>query len=92
MRAWGKLDGKGGEHPLTDHMLDVAACFHAAASVGSVRRALSTVGRAGRRPLDESDFIRLVVLAFLHDVGKANAGLQSKRWLATQSAGPPGWP
>lgn len=80
--AWGKLsrDKSGqliGEHPLLDHMTDVAACFLALADCAGIRRSLEL---AAGRPLDELDLQRLAVLVFLHDVGKANAGFQSRRW------------
>ncbi len=80
--AWGKLahDAMGelvGEHPLLDHMTDVAACFLALCECAAVRRALE---RTACRPLDASDLQRLAVLVFLHDLGKANAGFQSRRW------------
>jgi CRISPR-associated endonuclease/helicase Cas3 len=91
--AWGKLsrDQSGrltGEHPLLDHMTDVAACFLALAECSAVRRSLEkTAGRA----LDTVDLQRLAVLVFLHDVGKANAGFQSRRWQSPDR--PPGnWP
>jgi CRISPR-associated endonuclease/helicase Cas3 len=75
MQTWGKLNQQGQSHPLTAHMLDVAACFCAIAQVDSVRRALV---RATGRPLTQIDLMRLAVLAFLHDAGKANAGFQAK--------------
>jgi len=77
--AWGKLahDGSGSLHPLLDHMTDVAACFLAVADCAAVRRSLE---RTAGRSLDEADLQRLAVLVFLHDVGKANAGFQSRRW------------
>lgn len=91
--AWGKLTrGQAGqlsgEHPLLDHMTDVAACFLALAECTSIRRSLeNTAGRS----LDAADLQRLAVLVFLHDVGKANAGFQSRRW--TLPDRPPGnWP
>ncbi len=72
INAWGKvLNQQGQSHPLTAHMLDVAACFCAIARVDSVRRALI---RAAGRPLTEIDLMRLAALAalaFLHDVGKS---------------------
>lgn len=104
-RAWGKLshDGTGqltGEHALLDHMTDVAACFLALANCAAVRRALEcTAGRS----LDEADLQRLAVLVFLHDLGKANTGFQSRRWKLPQQPpdfwtarspsghGPEGW-
>ncbi len=88
MNAWGKLN-EGSSHPLTSHMLDVAACYYAVAKTKSVRRALE---RAGGRVLTDLDLMRLAVLAFLHDVGKANAGFQAKRWLADGQSVPQGWP
>lgn len=82
-RAWGKLrradDGSISIHPLCDHMTDVAACLVAIAHCPAVRRALDAA--AGRR-LNEVDLARLAVLAFLHDIGKANAGFQGRCWLA----------
>jgi CRISPR-associated endonuclease/helicase Cas3 len=89
MTAWGKLSTKGDIHPLNMHMLDVAACFHAIAAVDSVRRSLMLV--AGR-PLAEIDMMRLTVLAFLHDVGKANSGFQAKWWAHIDQLKPQGWP
>lgn len=91
--AWGKLardksDQLTGVHPLLDHMTDVAACFLALAECSAVRRSLENTGG---RPLDAADMQRLAVLVFLHDVGKANAGFQSRRWQLPER--PPGlWP
>lgn len=91
--AWGKLArDKSGRlvaiHPLLDHMTDVAACFLALAECSAVRRSLEN---SAGRTLDAADLQRLAVLVFLHDVGKANAGFQSRRWQLPER--PPGlWP
>lgn len=83
------MNQQGDSHPLTEHMLDVAACFLAIAKVKSIRRALD---RAAGRKLSEVDLLRLAVLAFLHDIGKANAGFQVKRWWRIAQPLPTGWP
>ncbi len=89
MIAWGKLKPQGDIHPLEAHMLDVAACFHVTAQLESVKRALD---HAAGRQLTVLDLARLSALAFLHDIGKANAGFQAKRWAATAQPSPKGWP
>lgn len=87
---WGKFDRKTGQiHPLESHMLDVAACFSAVIDIGVVHQALE---RLSERPLCAIDAARLSALAFLHDIGKANAGFQAKRWHAAGQAAPPEWP
>ncbi len=72
-------------HSLVDHMTDVAACFEALCDLSVIRRTMTAL--AGRL-LTGRDLQRLAVLVFLHDLGKANSGFQSKRWPAP----PDGWP
>lgn len=91
--AWGKLarDQEGrilAMHPLGDHMLDVASCFEALCDCAGIGRALTCT--AGR-PLSRHDVKRLAVLAFLHDLGKANAGFQGRCWRPTDP-GSRAWP
>jgi CRISPR-associated endonuclease/helicase Cas3 len=87
---WGKLhrQSNGGTvaHPLIDHMTDVAAVFAALLRLPAVARSLES---AAGRPLGTVDQARLTVLAFLHDLGKANAGFQVKYW--SGGVRPPGW-
>ncbi len=90
-QAFGKLESDAdgnvlGRHLLIDHMIDVAACFCRLARCRSIRRALE---RSARRKLDEQDIARLAVLAFMHDIGKANSGFQAKRW---KNKIPASWP
>lgn len=92
-RPWGKLARDVEStcvrvHPLHDHMVDVAACVVALCGCNSIRRSLEVA--AGRR-LDEVDVQRLGALAYLHDLGKANAGFQSRRWQQPERP-PAGWP
>ncbi|MFY9261105.1 MAG: CRISPR-associated helicase Cas3' [Gallionella sp.] len=80
--AFGKLNHNEigeitGEHPLVDHLIDVAACFESLCQCHAIRRALE---QAAGRSLDSGDIARLSVLVFLHDIGKANSGFQAKRW------------
>lgn len=83
--AFGKLrrfpDGGLEWHPLVDHLADVAAVFEALCDCQNIRRALEA---AAERPLDKFDISRLTAFAFLHDLGKANAGFQAKRWLDSE--------
>lgn len=91
--AWGKLQ-RGAVHstilihPLIDHMLDVANCFLALAETAAIKRSLELTAH---RPLSQVDLSRLAVLAFLHDIGKANSGFQSRYWQAPDKP-PPNWP
>lgn len=91
--AFGKLERDNigavvGWHPLVDHMIDVAACFECLSGCHSIRRAME---KAAGRELGERDIARLSVLAFLHDLGKANSGFQAKRWKKWQDI-PREWP
>lgn len=69
-------------------MIDVAACFEYLCSCRSIRRSLEN---AAGRALEEQDIARLAVLAFLHDIGKANSGFQAKRWKNKEDI-PRDWP
>lgn len=91
MAAWGKFHGWSSQHPLLDHMLDVAECLRAIVSLPRMSAALERVAGKGYR-LTSSQISRLSALAFLHDIGKANAGFQVKRWVAVQELAPAGWP
>lgn len=91
--AFGKLerDDHGNcarVHPLIDHMIDVAMCFHALSCCRGISRALN---KAAERELTSQDRARLAVLAFLHDIGKANSGFQAKRWRNERDI-PTDWP
>jgi CRISPR-associated endonuclease/helicase Cas3 len=75
---WGKLDRSTSEsHHLAHHCADVAACFLAIVRMQVFRARLE---RAAGRILSEVDIARLVVLVFLHDVGKLHPGFQAKGW------------
>ena len=75
-RPWGKARTVNGELvawlPLEQHCLDVALVFRALVDIPVFRRAL------GKAPLDSKQLDRLAVFALFHDLGKANAGFQSK--------------
>ncbi|RME48232.1 MAG: CRISPR-associated helicase Cas3' [Chloroflexi bacterium] len=74
---WGKFHRNGPEAclPLSCHCIDVAVVFRHLCELPGIRRALECA--AGRK-LNNQDLDRLAVLAFLHDVGKANLGFQYK--------------
>lgn len=101
--AWGKLRRIEGAyptvHPLLDHMSDVASVFGELAATVSIRRSLES---AAGRSFHSADIERLKALAFLHDIGKANAGFQGRYWsdradrprywhVAECGHGPQGW-
>lgn len=70
-------------------MVDVAACMRSLFQCNAIRRAAETA--AGRSLSDDADLARLTVIAFLHDIGKANAGFQSRFW-RLESDAPRCWP
>ena len=71
---------------LAEHSMDVAAVFESLAALPSIRTRLA---RLATCDLTEALIARLAVLVFLHDIGKASVGFQSKsraaelrpRWL-----------
>lgn len=75
--AWAKLDREGRALPLTDHAADVASVL---------RRLLvepawmERLGHCAGRSLTSRDLDRLATLAFLHDLGKANAGFWEQQF------------
>lgn len=79
--AWGKLDRTCGDVAraarlsLVAHSIDVAAVVHALMAVPTLRHRLEVLAGRG---LNHVDTQRLLVLAFLHDVGKCSAGFFSK--------------
>ena len=75
---WAKLtrhdDGSlAARLPLLDHCLDVGAALDAILPVWQPR-----LEEAAGRPLTSQDIARLIVLAALHDMGKANRGFQAR--------------
>jgi CRISPR-associated endonuclease/helicase Cas3 len=82
-QAWGKRERaiRSNEQPstlsLTGHCLDVAAVVTCLLALPTWRKRFE---RLAGRPLSVIDVDRCIVLAFLHDVGKAGIGFQSKAW------------
>ena len=79
IRPWGKMRRDGDVlawHPLDHHCLDVAAVFRALVTRTALGRRLAAV--AGMDSLSEVQVWRLTWLAYLHDVGKLNAGFQAQ--------------
>ena len=77
---WGKLHRDEGGVPtarlgLAEHSMDVAATFEALLALPTVATRLQKLTRT---PLDATVRSRLAVFAFLHDIGKASVGFQSK--------------
>ncbi|MBF0220572.1 MAG: CRISPR-associated helicase Cas3', partial [Gammaproteobacteria bacterium] len=75
--------------PLIDHMTDVAECFRRLCRCNALRRALC---HTAHRKISETDFDRLAVLCFLHDIGKVSSSFQSKRWPCGKRPNPDYWP
>lgn len=69
LHSWAKLDGLHGL-PLADHAVDVSAVFQALLDAGWGRR----FGRGISRPLSSQEKAAFGIAAYLHDMGKANAG------------------
>lgn len=83
---WGKLEfSPSGDLnawlSLRDHCIDVAMVFRSILDLPIVRRRLSLPMPL----LTETQCDRLAVLAFLHDLGKCNAGFQARRDPAAQN-------
>jgi len=79
MNPWGKASRENPQdrHHLAHHCADVAAVFLELCVLPVIRQRLEqTAGRA----LSNIILMRLAVIVFLHDVGKLNAGFQSKVW------------
>ncbi|MDR6128574.1 CRISPR-associated endonuclease/helicase Cas3 [Sphingomonas sp. SORGH_AS802] len=76
--AWAKLQRDADDKiiaslPLVDHCLDVGAALTAILPSWA-----PYLEAAAGRPLTEQDRARLIVLAVLHDLGKANRGFQAR--------------
>ena len=65
-------------HLLEHHLADVGACFEALLEQPTIRQRLAQSGR--RDDLDDATVARLCVFAALHDIGKVNAGFQTRVW------------
>ena len=77
-KPWAKLQRDADDKviaalPLIDHCLDVGAALAAILPTWA-----PYLEAAAGRPLIEQDWTRLIVLAVLHDLGKANRGFQAR--------------
>lgn len=74
---WGKLGPDGTEQSLSSHCRDVATVFVALLRLPGIRARLARL--AGVVTFHDIWIERLGWFAFLHDVGKVNAGFQARR-------------
>jgi len=75
--AWGKFDQADGSfHRLEHHCADVAACFELLIEQPNIQRGF--IQTAGIKEICQTTKERLLVLVFLHDLGKLNTGFQFK--------------
>lgn len=83
MQAWAKLEFEEGRavkwRSLVDHCLDVAYVFRLLLKNDLLRKRLARI--AGCSDLSPSQCEKLACCAGLHDLGKANTGFQSKKYL-----------
>ena len=86
--AWGKYESPGCYHRLEHHCADVAACFEVLLREPVMHRRFARA--AGGGDLGGVTEARLVVIAFLHDFAKLNAGFQFK--VRDLHESPPGRP
>jgi CRISPR-associated endonuclease/helicase Cas3 len=82
--AWAKRKEDGNWLSVAQHGADVAAVFLVLMEQPGFRRRMAAL--AGLSDLDDRIVARLAALAWLHDVGKLNAGFQFK----TDAVPPPG--
>lgn len=77
---WAKLEFEADRpvrwHALADHSADVAAVMAELLAQPTIRQRLAVAARWPE--LDPVTCARLVALAFLHDIGKANRGFQAR--------------
>ena len=76
-QLWSKLSADRRRwHSLVDHSTDVAAVMEALLQQPTIRKRLAAT--ANVETLPDEVCSRLVALAFLHDIGKANRGFQAR--------------
>ena len=89
-RFWAKARPYGQPSPENVHLLehhtaDVGACFEALLAQPTIRRRLARCG--GLATLDDETAARLALFAAMHDVGKVNAGFQTRVWADSDHPG-----